>query len=978
MAGGAACAVVVALAAGAAASSEPSKRAVRPPISYHRGLSAGVAHAAGVARGRNGRLGGSAAIADRRRSRVAYERLSANRATAIDLARLPSLDAPPRFGVRSEPGVHVERYVGANTAVVSLHQGAFLSAVHGHGNQRRNRVLLRSVLPLRSKAGSGRLAPVDLGLQTRAGAYALANPLVNLAIGRELGASALRFADIGVGVTSVGFTHVRARPVAGKLLYANALKRKDTDFVISPVPTGADTSYVLRSVASPERLVERFSLPPSATLRPAIAAQPNGSGSLSGPIVIARGRSILATVLPPVAVDAQGSRVPLSYSLIGNDLVMRVRHAEGSFAYPILVDPYINEDQRYWDSNTGQPDPYGTPDFNGWHYVGYPTGYIPGYEGNLGSLGTLPSIYGPVSFANGLNLATYPNYTPPAGAFGEWYLQAPGSGPEAAHIFKADFGITANVPAYEYAYNAANLTCQEEGIFNSSGAPEAGLVYRGPTVTSSYAAGVFATCGLDYTPPFFDYKVFCLSVCGLDGGDSAQGTAGNLAALALVAPYGVKLDTQGYVYMGSSIILESDKFPPHIDTSQVPSGWTNDAPVTVGATDYGVGTYSVSASAPNWTGASTGPPPSCYVNNGSSNNGSQGGTQGSPNTGDRNHRCPTGVPLPLSFSTSSIPEGSYNVNVNASDVVGNTAASSVPVKVEHTAPGVAISGRLHDALGSLLTGDASLSVDATDPLSGVRSIEIDVDGVQQSFTTQPSSPCDACGLSADYMFPSTTYATGPHTVTVKTTNYTGLVATAQWSVVVNSKLSQALACTPPGASVNFPLFDAGILVDGLLRSTIVRDCEAPDPVEVAQGYKPTNSLTFEYGSCDANATDPATQDSGCAVPVEVQVWPACQRNQAEYDMDPEGTPPPHQDLTVRGAPASFFNDDSPPRLEVYTGTSTIVISGPDQQTELDFANSLVPVDPNPWQNPNLLPSVPALLGPLPPPVDGMLTGLLGC
>ncbi len=287
-------------------------------------------------------------------------------------------------------------------------------------------------------------------------------------------------------------------------------------------------------------------------------------------------------------------------------------------------------------------------------------------------------------------------------------------------------------------------------------------------------------------------------------------------------------------------------------------------------------------------------------------------------------------------------------------------------------------GRLHDVLGQLINGNASLSVDATDPLSGVRSIEIDVDGRQQVFAQQSATACDACELSTDYMLPSANYATGLHTVAVQVTDYAGNATTQQWSVVVNNAVSLQLPCTDVNQAVNFPIFDSGPSVDGLMRSDIARDCEVPAAQDAATGYRRMDSLTFLYGSCDANATDPSTTDSGCSPPVEVQSWPACERNRAQYDIDPDGTPPPRQDLTIRGVPASFYMDDTPPRLEVYSGSSTIVILGPDRQTEIDFANSLVPVDPNPWLVPNLVPSVPSLLGQLGAPVDGALTGLLAC
>jgi hypothetical protein len=286
-------------------------------------------------------------------------------------------------------------------------------------------------------------------------------------------------------------------------------------------------------------------------------------------------------------------------------------------------------------------------------------------------------FYGPLNFGNGLNIGTVAGATYPAGSLGEWNFQAPGTGPEAAHIFKADFCFTDNIPAASSTYGP-DLTCQEEGIFSAgTGAPESGLRYRGPTVGSPPTAGPFATC----VPDLYDYKVFCLSVCDNLGGDPTLGSPSNYASLVMLAPYGVNLTTSGWVYMASSLIFESDKYPPHIAMSQIPTGWVNSLPVTLNATDYGVGTYSVSAAAPGWSDT-TGPPSGCYVATST-----EGGTPGSGNTGDRNHRCPIGTPLVLNVTGTSLPEGSYNLGVSAADVVGNTATPTpVAVKIDRTPP----------------------------------------------------------------------------------------------------------------------------------------------------------------------------------------------------------------------------------------------------------------------------------------------------
>lgn len=61
-------------------------------------------------------------------------------------------------------------------------------------------------------------------------------------------------------------------------------------------------------------------------------------------------------------------------------------------------------------------------------------------------------------------------------------------------------------------------------------------------------------------------------------------------------------------------------------------------------------------------------------------------------------------------------------------------------------------------------------------------------------------------------------------------------------------------------------------------------------------------------------------------PIQVQVWNACQRNSASYDLAAD------RKLQVRGAPAAFYENYG--RLEIYTGKSTIVIFSSVEDADL--------------------------------------------
>jgi hypothetical protein len=103
-----------------------------------------------------------------------------------------------------------------------------------------------------------------------------------------------------------------------------------------------------------------------------------------------------------------------------------------------------------------------------------------------------------------------------------------------------------------------------------------------------------------------------------------------------------------------------------------------------------------------------------------------------------------------------------------------------------------------------------------------------------------------------------------------------------------------------------------------------RRCEQPSAAEIAlppDAKPPTSGINMElavYGSCTPTA------DSGCAPPIQIQVWRACERNVSLYTRypGPDG-PVSFTRTTIRGVPAAIFDDGY--RIELYTGNDTIVI-----------------------------------------------------
>lgn len=169
--------------------------------------------------------------------------------------------------------------------------------------------------------------------------------------------------------------------------------------------------------------------------------------------------------------------------------------------------------------------------------------------------------------------------------------------------------------------------------------------------------------------------------------------------------------------------------------------------------------------------------------------------------------------------------------------------------------------------------------------------------------------------------------------------------------------SRFVAC----ADSRFDTYDAGPRFKHLERVHRGRNCENPQdnsaPVRM-------NNRTSIYGDCV-----PIGNDGGCPPPLEIQSWPACERNLALYAAypSPDGEAAPYQRTRIRGTEAAVFQEGE--RIEVYTGDATIVVMGESAGLTRAAANALVgrrgdrPVDGG---------------EPLPAPGEGALAGTARC
>lgn len=213
------------------------------------------------------------------------------------------------------PG-HVTGYVNDYEAVVDGPEG-----------QR----FVNSTVPLAVLSGNGRRQPVDLHLKRTARGYASIRAAHDLSIARRF-TSGVVLAPSGIRVAMEG-QNVSGASMAGDGVFFGRVA-PDTDAVTTPTISGVELFTMLRSRQSPQQLVYSFVLPPGARLR-----------SVRGAVEVLRANRVLAKIPAPTAADAQGQNVPVTNTVVGNRLVLHVAHRRHDLAYPVLVDPSIDEEE---------------------------------------------------------------------------------------------------------------------------------------------------------------------------------------------------------------------------------------------------------------------------------------------------------------------------------------------------------------------------------------------------------------------------------------------------------------------------------------------------------------------------------------------------------------------------------------------------------------------------------------------------------
>lgn len=305
------------------------------------------------------------AAAERHASMHAYEGLDAGEAEELLLAKFPEMLA----ALNDDPA----RRLSSQHLVEPLGEGDALVSSEGH------RQLLDGSVPVEAMNEEGELAKVDVELEPTGEGFRPQNPVVELSIpesvedGIEVGEAAKPESQPPITVTQVGAEKSTGVEVGDKNVFFHEVEPgSDTDLLVSPTEGGVELFDQLRSPESPETLRFEIEVPQGDELR-TIA---------DGAEVVAADGSPVYLVEAPTATDAQGAKVPVSLSVEGDTVVLQVSHHGAEYAYPILVDPYLENLWNWNGAMMGIPpwQPYQSAAGNGLDY-GVEDNYFPQWHG---------------------------------------------------------------------------------------------------------------------------------------------------------------------------------------------------------------------------------------------------------------------------------------------------------------------------------------------------------------------------------------------------------------------------------------------------------------------------------------------------------------------------------------------------------------------------------------------------------------------
>lgn len=503
-------------------------------------------------------------------------------------------------------------------------------------------VLFESTLPIKTEDQDGDPNALDLSLEGSGETFQPEAPLVDVEIPKDL-AAGIRLPDSAVSVMLKNAPANRAPSLLGTSVAVYPNVAADTDFSVSPTPTGFETFTTLRTPDAPRVHTLGLNLPSGVSLEPA-----SDGGAVARQI---DGAAILR-VHAPTAIDAKGDAVPVALTVDGGSLIIEATPGPGT-TWPILVDPFF--ESYAWNTTSGglsswKPESstalLTTPDLGNWFQPGNPVGTL----------------------KFGMYVKAQPGqYAWPHGA--NWWYRVPRLATEEANgKLPTSYIVGMSLTGIHFATSAGTASPYAiMGIYNRTNNTFAGQ--PGGQALWAYSGNA----------PAFNGGY--LTVSNGEPGKRDELAQQALGA-ALWANETTSLPAARQLYVEGATVEVGDTVLPTSANPSVASAWVNNTatePITVNAADSGLGVRSVQFGFP-------GLPPT---------------TQTHPCAGTATNPCPSNWSPSLSpaqYSTANLPSGFNYVTIRTRDVLGNEtptgAAARAQLKVDHSAPRLALSGSL--------------------------------------------------------------------------------------------------------------------------------------------------------------------------------------------------------------------------------------------------------------------------------------------
>jgi sugar lactone lactonase YvrE len=577
--------------------------------------------------------------------------------------------------------------------------------------------LLDAGIPVRTRDEDGDLHKVDLSLEATAAGFETANALSDVSVG-DTAADPVEVGEEGLSISQDGAAPSSDSRRFGDQNVFSPEALTDTDTLVSPTASGVEIFNLLRSEESPEAFRFEIDLPQGAELRP------DGHG---GAIVVQEGETIAAIPFP-TAVDAQGTDVAVELAVQGDTIALHVPHRGADLAYPILVDPiledWVNANQSWQNGHNLQALTNGA-----WQWTSEPYAQIGLSTGN-------PCLY--TCWGRGLYVTSVNRVYGPS-VYSHWSYSAPNLGSYISKAWLVPFwrdnhGCSKNAYPRPYDY---------DGLWDH--------IYNGG-----------------------HWNLVRTDMANDQGSDSLE-SWGRALIVGMHTGSGINIPCWRDLYVGGAAVWLDDWDPPYASASAgVPSGWINDEQqITVSANtgDGGLGVLRV-------TLAHDGKPLIGQDNVGC--------------TGLYGNRCPTTRTSQFKLTGGSLGEGWRGSSVTVEDPTGKTAVGGYfNTKVDYSPPEVLLDGQFAEATEDdegAAQGDKeveklrlpvySLKVEAKDGTnagatkerrSGVKDIEVFLDGAKQTVPWSPQEPTeDSRPMTQTYQLKLSTVSTaGLHKLEVR-------------------------------------------------------------------------------------------------------------------------------------------------------------------------------------------------------------------